>query len=306
MSATLVKPGSVVCVLVNWNGWQDTIACLRSLAAQDYPHLHTLIVDNASPNDSLARLAEALPELGPQFELVAAPSNSGFAYGCNIGIRIALERGADFVWLLNNDTVAPPDTLTKLIAAAQTPAIGIVGTVLRYMHEPTRIQAWGGGRVLRWMGYTRHFLAPAPLGPDSFLTFASVLIRQQVFTTAGLLDEGFFMYSEDADLCFRARSSGWQLTVAADTSVLHREGGSGGPRRNPRTDRTVTYSGLRFLRRHGRPVPIAMVLFVLSRLGRRLPRADFAAVRAVLAGVADWWQRRRQTAVVPNPGDTPS
>jgi GT2 family glycosyltransferase len=252
--------------------------------------LHVLVVDNASTDDSVERIREAFPAT----ELLQADANLGFAAGCNLGARLALERGAAFVWLLNNDTIAPPDTLTKLVAAASGPKTGMVGTVLHYAHNPTEIQAWGGGSIVRSIGYGTHFLAPAPLGPNSFLTFASVLLRRELFEAIGFLDEGFFMYFEDSDLCFRARAAGWQFAVAPDTAVLHKEGGSTDlhPRRSARTDRIVTASGLRFLRRYGQPRSVAPLLFVLSKLGKRILLADFAGARAVVRGTVDWWHDR--------------
>ena len=277
---------SVVCVVLNWNGWRDTVPCLQSLVDQDYTALQVLVVDNASTDDSVDRIREAVPAV----ELHQADANRGFAAGCNLGTRLALERGADFIWLLNNDTIAPPDTLTKLVAAASDPQTGMVGTVLRYMHNPAEVQAWGGGSISRWIGYGKHFLEPTPLGPNSFVTFASVLLRRELLQTVGLLDEQFFMYFEDADLCFRARAAGWQLTVAAATSVLHKEGASSGPGgRNPRLQRIFTGSGLHFLSRHGRPKPVAPILFVLSRLGKRLLYIDIPGAGGVLRGVSDWW-----------------
>ena len=283
---------SVVCVVLNWNGWRDTIPCLQSLAGQDYAALQVLVVDNASTDDSVERIREAVPAV----ELLQAAANRGFASGCNVGTRVALERGADFIWLLNNDTIAPPDTLTKLVAAASDPQTGVVGTVLRYAHNPAGVQAWGGGSISRWIGYGTHFRGPAPLDATSFLTFASVLLRRELLEAAGLLDEGFFMYFEDSDMCFRARAAGWRLAVATDTAVLHKEGGSvrpdGKARRSARTDRIVTASGLRFLRRHGRPRSVAPMLFVLFKLGKRILYGDFAGANAVLHGVRDWWHDR--------------
>jgi len=279
---------TVFCVVLNWNGWRDTIPCLQSLIEQDYPALQVLVVDNASTDDSVHRIREAAPAI----ELLQSDANRGFASGCNLGVRHALERGADFVWLLNNDTIVSPDTLTKLVAAAVDPQTGMVGTVLRYAHNPEEVQAWGGGSVSRCMGYSTHYLGPTSLDSNSFLTFASVLLRRALMETVGLLDEGFFMYFEDSDMCFRARAAGWQLAVASDTAVLHKEGGSTRPEpksRTARADRIVTASGLRFLRRHGRPRSIAPILFVLSKLGKRVLRGDLTGASAVLYGVRDWW-----------------
>lgn len=273
----------VVCVVVNWNGWRDTVACVESVAAQDYPSLQILVVDNGSTDDSVQQIQAAFP----QIELLHAEQNRGFAAGSNVGIRCALKRGAAFVWLLNNDTTAPSDTLSRLMDAAEE-RVGMVGTVLRYMHDPTKIQAWGGGSVSRWSGFVRHFRAPERLNENSYLTFASVLLRREMLETAGLLDEGYFMYFEDSDLSFRARGAGWQIAVAADTAVLHKEGGSAGSRKSTRVDRIVTASGLRFLKRYGRPGATAQVVFVLSRLGKRAVRGNLTGMGAVLRGVRDW------------------
>jgi GT2 family glycosyltransferase len=274
----------VVCVVVNWNGWRDTLPCLESLARQDYPALHVIVVDNASTDDSVERIRADCPWV----ELLESGANRGFAAGCNIGIVVARNRGAEFIWLLNNDTVAPPNTLSQLVASAAAPRTGMVGTVLRYLHRPEQIQAWGGGIVRRWLGYTQHFYAPSPLGQESFLTLASALIRREVFDSVGLLDEGYFMYFEDVDFSLRARAAGWQLTVAPGTAVLHKEGGSAGAVKSTRIDRIVTASGLRFLSKYGRPAMLSQTLFVLSRLAKRLLRGDRAALRAVIAGVRDW------------------
>lgn len=277
-------PPGVLCVVVNWQGWRDTIPCVESLLAQDFRLMQVLVVDNASADDSVARIRTAFPSI----ELLRADANRGFAAAANLGISAALARHADFVWLLNNDIIAPPDTLSKLLHAADAPSVGIVGSVLRYMHDPQQIQAWGGGSVTRTMGYATHLRSPASLGRNSFLTFASVLLRREMLEQIGHLDEGYFMYFEDSDLCFRARAAGWTLAVAADTAVLHKEGGSSGPKKSPRLDRIVTASGLRFLGRYGRPRALSQILFVLSRLGKRGFRGNLAGMRAVLRGVRDW------------------
>lgn len=288
-----VNAPPVVTVVVNWNGWRHTVSCLESLVKQDYPAQQVVVVDNASSDDSVERICGAFPAI----PVVIAERNRGFAAGSNLGIRYALERGAEFVWLLNNDTVCPPDTVRKLVKAAADPQVGVVGTVLRYFGEPARIQAWGGGSATRSMGFVRHFESPAELGESSFVTFASVLLRGEMLRSIGLLDEGYFMYFEDSDLCFRARAAGWRLAIAPETAVLHKEGassgyGTGSRRKSARLDRIVTASGLRFLDRYGRPRWMAKPLFVLSRLGKRAVKGNVEGLRAVLRGVRDW--RRRE------------
>jgi GT2 family glycosyltransferase len=284
----LHNPPLVCCVLLNWNGWRDTLTCLQLLVTQNYPALHIVVVDNHSSDDSVQRLGEA----GLQVEIIEAGANLGFAGGCNMGIKRGLQIGADWIWLLNNDTMAPGDTLTKLVAAGSGSRVGIVGTVLHFLHDPSRIQAWGGGKMYPWMGYVRHFVSPAKFGQNTFLTFASVLIRRETLLDIGLLDERYFMYFDDSDFCFRARKAGWNLVVATDTAVLHKEGGSLPSKRNPLMERIITTSGLRFLQRHAPVPPIALCLFTLSRWGKRALKGDLAGVKAVTLGVGDWWHHR--------------
>ena len=280
----------VVCVLLNYNGAADTIECIRSLQMQTYPSLHITVVDNQSTDESVSQLRLAFPGL----DVIESGANHGFAFGCNAGIRPALAGGADFVWLLNNDTIAPPDTLQQMVATAQSDAhIGITGTVLRYLHAPEQVQAFGGGSVSAYTGFSRHQQTAGAPGAASFITFASALIRREVFAEIGLLDDGYFMYFEDVDFNFRARAAGWKLAVAEHTAVLHKEGGSTGTstanqRRSERQDRIVTASGMRFLALHGRPRGWAPWVYAASRLAKRTLRADWVLVRAVLAGVRDW------------------
>jgi GT2 family glycosyltransferase len=103
---------SVYCVIVNWNGWHDTSLCLASLAEQDYPNLKIVVVDNGSTDDSVAHIRASFPCA----TLLQTGANLGFATGTNVGLRHALAAGADLLWLLNNDTISPPDTCSKLVA----------------------------------------------------------------------------------------------------------------------------------------------------------------------------------------------
>jgi GT2 family glycosyltransferase len=292
----------VTCIVLNWNGWRDTLPCLESLRAQTHP-LRVVVVDNGSSDDSVARIREA----APWAELLETGVNLGYSGGNNVGIRHVLARNdIDFLWLLNNDTIAPPDTLKKLLAtAAAQPEAGIVGTVLYYAHDPTRIQAWGGGRMSTALALTTHYCEPTVFGRSSYATFASVLVRCEVFAAIGLLYEGSFMYFDDTDFCARlhrtathAGGAPWTIAVAADTAVLHKEGGSDEarhslererpPAESPRLAQAVTTAGLRFIRRHSPWAPLTMPLFVLLRLGNRLLRGRFTAARAVLRGVQEY------------------
>jgi len=280
----------VCCVVVNWNGWADTVVCVASLLEQAYARLRVLVVDNGSTDDSVARIRAAFP----QVDLIETGENLGFACGSNAGIRQALADGAELVWLLNNDTVVPPDTCAKLVAkAAQEPRAGVIGSVLYYMHNPAKMQAWGGGDLIVWLGWSTHFTAPTALGPKSYLTFASAMIRREVLLRVGVLYEGFFMYSDDADYGLRVTAAGYGMAVAEDTAVLHKEGGST-ERRSPLIDRYATAAGLHLLRRHA-AVPVAsMAIFLASKVARRVLRGEWKNAWAVVQTVPDYWKQRRK------------
>jgi GT2 family glycosyltransferase len=286
--ATQQGAPSVFCIVVNWNGWADTSACLTSLVQQDYPSLHILVVDNGSTDDSVARIRAEFPRAS----LILTGRNLGFPSGCDVGIRHAVAAGADYIWMLNNDTIAPPDTCSRLVAKALAdPSAGIIGSVLYYMHDPAQVQSWGGGEINALLGRSTHALEPFTPGPHSYMTFASALIPRQIFEQVGILYEGFFMYWDDTDLALRVTRAGYSMAVAEDTAILHKEGGSS-ERRSPLIDRFSVASGLHFLRRHS-PVPaFSMVFFLTTKLTSRVLQGHWKNARAVLLAIGDYRRQR--------------
>ena len=272
---------NVALILLNWHGARDTIACLDSLASLDYPNYRVLVVDNGSMDDSVARIRAAHPEV----PILETGRNIGFSGGCNVGIRRALEEGADYIWLLNNDTTVDPQALTAMVAVAEAnPGLGAVGSVLYYLDSPKDIQAWGGGRVCFWSGRARHLLNPVPSARLHYLTAASVLLRRRALEEIGLLDENtFFMYWEDTDLSFRLRKAGWGLAVADESIVLHREHAATG-KGSPLLDSYFNESAARFFRRYA-PIPAWPIsVGTLGRLGKRVLRGNLPGFLATLRG----------------------
>jgi GT2 family glycosyltransferase len=277
-------PG-VCCVIVNWNGWQDTVECLASLRKQDYSNLQIIVVDNGSTGDSVERIRSGFPEA----RLIETGKNIGFPSGCNVGLRAALAGNAEYVWLLNNDTVCPPDTLRKLVRQAMaSPEAGLVGTVLFFAHDPTRVQAWGGGRIMPWIAFSTHFYAPTEFGQNCYTTFASALARREMLEEVGLLYEGFFMYYDDSDLCLRMQKKRWKIVMAEDTAVLHKEGASTATSQKPFMTQVVTVSGLRFIRRNSKIAFLGMPLYVVLRLGNRIFQREWMGFMAVCRGVIEF------------------
>ncbi len=330
-------------MVLNWNGWRDTVECLESLQRLDYPSFRIVVVDNGSSDDSCERIrrwasgdepvesrhllyrpdtkplevasydeaeAEAGGTASGEDALLAAPphgaltlirsgENRGFAGGCNLGIRYALKRRADYVWLLNNDVVVESEALPEMVATANSDEkIGLVGSVLYDFDTPETIQAWGGGSINWWMGTTKNLKTLTEPGPD-YLTGASLLIRAAVIESIGLLDESYFFYGEDMDYSRRALEAGWSIGVAEGSTVLHKEGGTISEAERAKSltsDRLMIESTITFFGKHGGARwPLAVLVRVagmtVNRLRRKqadrilpLLRVAGGACRGVVAG----------------------
>ena len=271
----------VTAVLLNWNRWSDTVACLASLQRQDYPDFNVLVVDNNSTDDSVTQIHAAMPDT----ELLQSGANLGFGGGCNVGIKRALADGADYVWLLNSDSTADPHALSALVVVAESnAAIGSVGSVLYEADARERIQLWGGGTVRLCCGRSRHRLERGHL---DFISGASVLLRGTALEAVGMFDTAaFFMYWEDTDLAFRLRRAGWQLAVAEESKVWHKQSASLG-KGSTLLDDYFTRSGVRFLRRYA-PVPfLSISLMVSIMLAKRLLMGRWRHIRAVIKGLRE-------------------
>lgn len=280
----MTSSASVTCILVNWNGWKDTIACLDSLQQSIYKNVTVVVVDNGSTDDSVARIRDAHPNV----LLIEGRDNLGFAGGNNIGIRYALEHKADLIWLLNNDTEIDSDALAQLVAKVdQDKQIGAVASICYYAEDPDKVQAWGGARINLWIGFGRNSTVSHPDSWFDALYGASMLIRSESIRDVGMLDEGFFHYWEETEFCLRLKKRGWKLAVAPDSRILHKVGSSTG-RYNPVLDRYSTTSGLRILRLHSPAPHLAMTLFLTARFVRRILRLQLTKLKNVWLGLTDY------------------
>lgn len=292
-TASTIEPKAypeVSCVVLNWNGWADTLECLDALKECSYPNLTVIVVDNGSTDDSVARIKAAHPDI----LLLDSRNNLGFSGGNNIGIRRALEIGADYIWLLNNDTRPAPDALCALVAKADSDnSIGAVASICYYADEPSKVQAWAGSRVNLWIGYGR--LYTEPHGDDSFdsLNGTSMLVARDAIEDVGLLDEGFFLYWEDTEFCLRLRKKGWRIAAAPGSRVLHKVNASTGGNKIV-LDRYQTASGLRILRLYSPTPLLSSLMFLAIRFARRILCLQFDRCRSVAAGIEDYHRTMRE------------
>jgi GT2 family glycosyltransferase len=217
---------AVTAIVLNWCGHDDTVACLRSLLASDYPALTVLLVDNGSSDGSGAALNAAFPELA----YLQTGANLGYTGGNNRGLRWALEHGCDYALVLNNDTVLEPAAVRHLVEAAEGhERAGAVAPKILYADAPERIW-FGGGRLNRTRGVGLHrFQGDRDENPQggaveevTFLTGCCLLLPADVLREVGGFDEDYFAYVEDVDLSIRLREHGYSLLYQPAARIQHR------------------------------------------------------------------------------------
>lgn len=215
----------VYTVLVNWNGRDVTLECLRSLEAVSYARHRIVVVDNASADGS----ADTIRREFPAVTVLEMPRNLRFAGGTNVGLRHALANGAELLLLLNNDTTVDPLFLTALVRRMGVDdSIGVVAPKIYFHDDPRRIW-FAGGSLSMWTGTMRHIgIRDIDLGQHDTareIDYASgccMLVRRSVAETVGLLDEKYFMYTEDADWCLRVRRAGYGIVFEPEAKIWHK------------------------------------------------------------------------------------
>ena len=272
----------VFIIILNWNGWEDTIECLESLYDIWYPNYEVVIVDNDSQDDSLARIrayARGAVAVGSastphncrieplhrvtsytrreaegiqattlskkmagesrnkasngSLVIIQNEQNFGYPEGNNIGMRYALKASADYVLLLNNDTVVDNYFLTELVRAADADAsIGVIGPKIYWYDVPTVIQSTGG-RIDFWTGKIRafnrgkrdheigHFTVDKLL-PADWVSGACFLIKRKVIEEVGKFDPAYFLYGEDVDWCVRISRAGYRIVCDLNSKIWHK------------------------------------------------------------------------------------
>lgn len=269
-------PPSVVVVVLTWNGRDLTLDCLRSLEAVTTPNVRRMVVDNASSDGTVEAIHA---RYGDRVEVVVNASNLGYAGGNNVGIKKALDDGARFVLLLNNDTTVSPTFVDELMRAAQeNDAIGVAAPKIYYAEPPNRIW-YAGGEISLWRGTARHIgirqldrgQHDRPRDVD-YASGCALLARREVFERAGLLDESYRAYFEDADLCMRAARAGYRIRYVPTAQVWHRISASTGGQASRAKIRRKLASTARFFRTYARPyhwitIPLFFALDVVRITG---------------------------------------
>jgi GT2 family glycosyltransferase len=216
---------SVAVIVLNWNGTDDTVECLRSLARVDYPRREIVVVDNGSRESPRARIAAEFPSV----TYLETAANLGYAGGNNIGIRHALAREHDYVFVLNNDTIVEPEFLTQAVTvAASSDSIGVVGIKILAWDRPGCVWVAYGQvtyrqGLVRLIGYYEQDNGAFDEQRDvDWVPGTAMLFPRHALERVGLFDERFFAYHEDVDWCTRAREQGLRVVFTPRARIHHK------------------------------------------------------------------------------------
>jgi GT2 family glycosyltransferase len=295
---------TVTCIVLNWNGNDHVLRALRSLHESQDAVTRTILVDNGSKDGSLSEIRRIFPDT----TVLALSFNAGPSKARNLAVRRALDIGSEFVFFLDDDAFCANDCLALLIAAARGSSDVAVVTP-RILDARRKDVIWyDGGRITRF-GDTRHDNIGAHIGDLSgataetrtveFASLCAMLVKREVFERVGLFDEAFFMYCEDSDFSFRARTCGFAILHVPSALAWHAQSTDTKSNRGKWfRDYYVTRNTLLLMRKHlkgARKILFAghfAAVRMFFPLCYFLISAEFARAWAIVAGISDFFRGR--------------
>lgn len=333
MTAPTPASPAVHAVVVNYNGWEDTVECVTSLLESDYPLLRIVVLDNGSCDGSLERLsawARGVAGLrvatasradldngriaaDARLLLVDCGANLGFAGANNVALAHVLRSDPDAsALLLNNDAIIAPTALRQMVALGlAAPEVGAVGATVLRRDRPEVVEMLAGATVSRTTGMVQPVgaglprRAPRPETPRmDYVSGCCLLVSMAAVRRVGLMDERYFLYSEDVDWGIRMRGAGLRLGFCPGAEVWHK-GGASVRHRSAMHDYYMVRAALLLVKKHhASRLPLAMPYWLWRGILPKLLRGEWDRLRAALRGYADF-VRGRQSAPAATTGTAP-
>jgi len=284
---------TICVVILNWNGRDDTLACLESVARVDYSNFRVIVADNGSSDGSVDAIRRAYPDV----QVIENHANLGFAGGNNSAIAFALESGAEFVFLLNNDTVVDPAILSAFVdAAKRMPGGGVFGAKIYYYGDKQKLWYAGGYWDARTLSFNEHGAGELDQGQFDALTETewvigcAMFVRAEVFRKVGLLEPNFFLNNEEIDFCSRAKRAGLACVYVPQARLWHKISVSFGGEDSPLKEYFSARNRLLWARRNAEPgLRFRIYLDSTRKLVRRFARPLLGKTMQRPASLKTWW-----------------
>jgi GT2 family glycosyltransferase len=280
----------VYVIILNWNRKDDTIECIDSLTGMSYPNFRTVVVDNGSSDGSV----EALKARFSALQMLVNSENLGYAAGNNVGIRFALQQGADYVLILNNDTVVDQHLLTRLIEVGEAnPQAGMFAPKIYSYWDRNKIASAGSRK--RWFPPGR--VSIIGLGKKDSIAYdreqeieyasgCAMLVRREVLETVGMFAPAYFVYWEDYDFCKRVRERGYKILYVPTAKMWHKVSAS-----TQKDSCTKWYnigrSTVHFYRKNVGVWYLALPIYVLWVIIREILFGNWGALKPYAAGILE-------------------
>lgn len=221
---------TVYIIILNYNNYKDTIECVNSVIDIEYENIKILIVDNNSTNDSYKKLKE---EFNNKVILIKSKKNLGYAGGNNLGIKYALDNNADYICILNNDTLVPKTFLTRMIPfMEQNGEFAIVGPTILYDNIDNLVQSTGAkidmirGKTPSINRGKKYCEIKQKIINCDYIGGACILLRSEVIKKIGYIPENYFLFYEETEWCYNAKKKGFPVICYTNEYIIHKGGKS--------------------------------------------------------------------------------
>lgn len=286
-------PPRVDIVILNWNGRDDTLACLESVARIDYPNYRVIVADNGSGDGSVDAIRLAYPDV----HVIENRANLGFAAGNNSAIAHALESGAEFVLLLNNDTVVDLAVLSAFVdASKRMPHGGVFGAKIYYYGDKQKLWYAGGYWNAQTLSFNEHGAGELDHGQFDTLTETewvigcAMFVRAEVFRKVGLLEPSYFLNNEEIDFCSRAKRAGFACVYVPAARLWHKISVSFGGEDSPLKEYFSARNRLLWARRNAESgLRLRIYLDSTASLMRRFMRPLLGQTMSAPPSLKSWW-----------------
>ena len=272
--------GNTAVVLVNYNGLEDTKACIESILKSSI-ECSIVVIDNASKEDDGSKINQ----FNSNITVIRNSDNLGFAGANNVGILWALEHDFEYILLLNNDTVVDRDMIRLLLEETNEETVAV--PAMYYFSAPKELW-YGGGKINRYTGNCEH-LNLDHKQQVSFATGCCMLLSREVINKAGLLDERYFMYCEDLDYSIRLAKKHIKILYIPEAKLYHKVGRTSGGSGTPFSDYYITRNRLNCIRQHSDcftrfAYPFSLISRYIRAMEGRVRKREF---KAFLEGIKD-------------------